>query len=438
MVYTGLDPDQGRKGPMTRAFGYIRLSKWDEATTSPQRQREAVEGFCTAKGWDLVRVFEDIDVSAWNGNKRPGLREMLDRLPETDAVVFMRLDRLARSVVEFSRIKEACADAGVELVSTDLQIDTTSPMGKAMETIIATFAQLESDTISERTRKMHAYLREQGRWQGGPPPFGWRLDDNGRLVVHRKEQARLVDAVRRYIAGETVHVIAKDLGMHHPSLLRILRYERTQDALPDDLAEALARALVERSGRRRDPRSPLLSGIARCGMCGGPLHVVARRRDRGGAYGCRAERGHVNISQAWLDSHVSEAIVEAIDAGALVKRLERRRKRAAGTPASRDIEARLELLERDHYEGMLPRDRYLRRREGLLKRLQTAREVEREQSIDLPRELAENLAERWDDLSVPGRRRIIAAVIERIEVAKAKDHGKIDPSRVTVVWRGGA
>jgi DNA invertase Pin-like site-specific DNA recombinase len=421
-----------------RAFAYIRLSKWDEATTSPQRQREAVERFCKHKGWELLRSFEDIDVSAYNGKRRPGLEAMLARLGDTDAVVFMRLDRLARSVVEFSKIKQTCQKAGVELVSTDLQIDTSSPMGRAMESIVATFAQLESDTISERTRKMHAYLREQGKWQGGPPPFGWRLSEDGRLVPHLPEQAQIEQAARRYIAGEALHVIARDIGKHHPSLIRMLNSERVQEALPDDLAEQLARALVDRCGRRRDPRSPLLSGIARCGMCGGPLHVVTRKKNRGdwGSYGCRASRGHVHIAQRWLDNYVSEQVLAAIDTGALVKRLEKRKKRVAGTPASREVEARLEVLTIDHYEkGIIGRDVFLRRREGLLKRLQKAKDAEKDVGIDLPRDLAENLAERWGGLSLRARRGIIAAVLKGVEVQKASGHGPVDPKRVRLHWR---
>jgi hypothetical protein len=63
--------------------------------------------------------------------------------------------------------------------------------------------------------------------------------------------------------------------------------------------------------------------------------------------------------------------------GKLVKAIEKRQKKAAGTPASRDIEARLELLERDFYEldGM-SRERYLHRREGLLRRLENSRKAE--------------------------------------------------------------
>src|SRR5687767_13966224 len=106
---------------ITRAVGYVRLSKIEDNTTSPQRQRESIEQLCSARGWKLEDTYQDIDVSAYNGRRRPGLERMLARLGDIDAVVFMRLDRLARSVIDFHRIKEQCRQANVQLVSADLQ-----------------------------------------------------------------------------------------------------------------------------------------------------------------------------------------------------------------------------------------------------------------------------------------------------------------------------
>jgi hypothetical protein len=104
--------------------------------------------------------------------------------------------------------------------------------------------------------------------------------------------------------------------------------------------------------------------------------------------------------------------------------------------ASSELEARLELLERDHYErGMVSRESYLRRREGLLKRLKDARDTEVDVGIDLPRELAANLATVWPGLSIHGQRRIVGAVLLRVDVGKAANHGRIDSERVEVIWR---
>lgn len=423
-----------------RAAAYIRLSKWDEGTTSPQRQREAIEKVCEVRGWALARTFEDIDVSGYNGKHRPGFEAMMDRLGDVDAIVFLRLDRLARSIRQLLSVAERCEAANVQLVAADGVIDTSTAMGRLFFQLRGSLAEFESATLSERLRSMHSYLREQGKWTGGKAPYGFRVDGDGRLIPEREELARLEHAARRYVGGESLNAIARDMGRHHPFLLRAFSSDRVIAELPVDVADALATARVGRAGRRRDPRSPLLSGIASCGECEGPMHVIARKKDRKdwGAYGCRAG-GHANIAQGWLDSYVSTAVLEAIDTGKLVKAIDRRKGRRPAGQASRDIEARLELLTIDHYEkDLVPRDLFLRRREGLLKRLEVARKAEESKGIDLPRDLAVNLSARWETLSVSARRRIIVAVLERVVVARVTTRigRRIDPERVTLTWRG--
>jgi hypothetical protein len=82
-----------------------------------------------------VKLFEDIDVSAFNGKHRPGFIAMMDRLDQTDALVFWRLDRLSRSTVEAGQIAEQCKAAAVNLVATDMDIDTTTAGGKFIYTV---------------------------------------------------------------------------------------------------------------------------------------------------------------------------------------------------------------------------------------------------------------------------------------------------------------
>jgi DNA invertase Pin-like site-specific DNA recombinase len=421
-----------------RAFGYMRISKLDDKTTSPARQRQEIERLCEARGWELVKVFEDLDISGYKKNgKRPGLDGMLGRLGEVEAIVFWKADRLARGVIAFNEIIQRCEAANVALVCTSEPFDMTSPHGRAMVQITAVFAELESRTISERAKSMHVYLKENGRWVGRVP-YGWRLQD-GKLVPHDKEQAVLVDVARRYVAGESLRSISTDLGLYHANLARTLRTERVLDALPDQVSAALVSALSERGREGTKAKRSLLGGIARCAICSAGMTVVGRTMGNGskkprGSYVCR-ERGHVSISRPWLDEYVSEQALAAIDTGTLLMRMEKR-KRPRKAMASSEIEARLELLERDFYEGgLLSRESYLRRREGLLKRLSETRTAQEDAGIDLPRELAANLSTEWETLSLHGQRRIIGAVLQRVEVSKSPNHGRIEPTRVELVWR---
>lgn len=242
------------------AFGYVRLSKETIGTTSPQRQRQRIEGLCAERGWELVQTFEDIDVSAFNGRHRPAFTKMMSRLSEADALVFWKLDRLSRSSVEAGQIAEACKEAGVDLVATDMNIDTTSAGGRFVYTVLAAAGEMEAATTSERSKAMMRYKRERNEWVGRVP-FGWRLDGK-QLVADPEQQAVLLEAAKRYAAGETFSAVARDLGFKVAPLIRMLRSERVQEAFPPEVRDDLVIALAGRSLDRVPTSSQsLLGGI---------------------------------------------------------------------------------------------------------------------------------------------------------------------------------
>jgi len=263
--------------PMTSAFAYVRLSKYDEGSTSPQRQRQAVEALCKQRGWELLATFEDIDASGYNGQRRPGLEKMLARLDEVQAVVVYRIDRLARSQVAFARLLAAFQNAGVQLAATDLQVDD-SAAGTLVRDVVARLAQFESDTLSERAKRMHEYKRQQGEWVGRVP-FGFRRNGKG-LEVDPHQFTVLETAARRYVGGESLRRIAPSLGMTHAALSKRLKSDHVLNALPHPLATSLAQAMAERGRTGTRAKRSLLGGLARCGLCGAGLTEGVARRVR--------------------------------------------------------------------------------------------------------------------------------------------------------------
>jgi hypothetical protein len=305
-------------------------------------------------------------------------------------------------------------------------------MGKAFVQISSVFAELEAGTTSERSRQMMAYKREREEWVG-KVPFGWRLV--GKHLERDPEQQRaLRTAAKRYVAGEAMTTIARDFGMQHGPLKRMLASARVREVLPDKLAGELAAALVGRRMQRvPSSKQSLLGGIARCGVCGGPMRRSSTRAARQGQwyqYRC-PEPGHAGISARILEPYVSKAVLDAVDAGLLTKAIRQRAKLGNVRKAS-EIEARIELLETDHYvNGKIPAARFKRLRDQLVEQLDAARRQERAVGVKFPEELARNLRERWDDLTIDERRRIIGACLERVEVLPV---GAGD--RVRLVWRG--
>ena len=126
---------------------------------------------------DEVTVYTDRGFSGKN-LKRPGYLRMMKDLSDGKIrrVIVYRLDRLSRSVSDFSAMWELFERYNVEFSSISEQFDTSTPIGKAMVYIIMTFAQLERETIAERiTDNYYARVRS-GAWPGGRAPFGFRCD----------------------------------------------------------------------------------------------------------------------------------------------------------------------------------------------------------------------------------------------------------------------
>src|SRR4051812_6141994 len=107
------------------AIIYVRLSVFrgeDDPTTSPKRQEQICRDYCAAKGWNVLDVISDLDVSGSDKGlrlDRPGLAEIRTRWAETDIVIFSKLDRMARNVVDFRTFADEAEKNGAALVSVN-------------------------------------------------------------------------------------------------------------------------------------------------------------------------------------------------------------------------------------------------------------------------------------------------------------------------------
>lgn len=140
-------------------IGYARVSTMEQ---NPQLQLDAL----TQAG--VTRVFTDHGVSGTKA-ARPQLEAVLDYSREGDTLVVWKLDRLGRNTRQVLEIVDQLNERGVGFRSLTEGLTTDGPMGKAMLTIIAAFAQLERDTMVERTRAGLAAAAANGR-KGGRPP----------------------------------------------------------------------------------------------------------------------------------------------------------------------------------------------------------------------------------------------------------------------------
>jgi DNA invertase Pin-like site-specific DNA recombinase len=155
-----------------KLIGYIRVSTDKQFNTGAglEAQRHYLELEATRRGATLEIVSELEATSGKSTRKRPALAEALARLDKGEAqgLIVSKLDRLSRSVADFLDILERSRKGKWSLVIGDLSLDTSSPMGEAMATITATFAQLERKRIGERTKEGLAIKKAQGVKLGAP------------------------------------------------------------------------------------------------------------------------------------------------------------------------------------------------------------------------------------------------------------------------------
>jgi DNA invertase Pin-like site-specific DNA recombinase len=206
-----------------RAAVYVRCStttkkKFGDVSAylqNPEAQVEPLVGLLASRGWELHRVYSD----RMSGAKemRPGLRALLDdaRRGLFGVVVVWRFDRFARSVKQLVMALEEFRTLGIEFISHQEALDTSTPMGKAMFTIIAAMAELERSVIRERVMAGLEYAREHGTKSGRPVGRPKRVFD-------REEVVRL------YQRGMSIRAIARHLEIGSGTVVRTLKDCATQ------------------------------------------------------------------------------------------------------------------------------------------------------------------------------------------------------------------
>jgi DNA invertase Pin-like site-specific DNA recombinase len=137
-------------------LGYARVSKGDDQTNILQTKALRAAG--------CRRMFEEIASGGrWD---RPELHRLLDQLRDGDTVVVWKLDRLSRSLKDVLHIMERIAKAGAGFRSITENIDTTTPAGRMMMQMVASFAEFERAMVRERTSAGLAAARSEGRIGG--------------------------------------------------------------------------------------------------------------------------------------------------------------------------------------------------------------------------------------------------------------------------------
>jgi len=206
---------RAREARATGVIGYVRVSTSDQADrgVSLAAQRQRLKAYCGAHGLALLRVEEDAGVSARRTSNRPALLRTLKALAKGEAsgLVAVKLDRLSRTTRDVLDLVAKAEKEEWALHAIDERLDTGSPQGRFVVTVLGALAQLEREQAGERTRVALAELRRQGRRVSGRPPFGFRFEE-GRVVEVREEQRVLARMKRLAGRGAGSYRIASVLN----------------------------------------------------------------------------------------------------------------------------------------------------------------------------------------------------------------------------------
>lgn len=135
----------------------------------PEMQLRELREYCQRRGWEITREYVDVGISGGK-EKRPELDELLRDAHRRyfDAVVVWRFDRFARSVSHLLKALENFRALGIEFVSLSEQVDTSTPTGKMVFTVLGAVAELERSLIVERVRAGLRNARAKGKKLGRP------------------------------------------------------------------------------------------------------------------------------------------------------------------------------------------------------------------------------------------------------------------------------
>lgn len=188
---------------------YCRVSTSEQ---SPELQVRELRDFCQRRGWHISGEYVDTGVSGAK-DSRPELDRLMRaaRRREFDTCIVWRFDRFARSVKHLVLALEEFQSLGIGFVSYQEALDTSTPMGKAMFTIIGAMAELERNVIRERVRAGVRNAKAKGKTLG-----------RRRVIFDRSR------AVELQVAGATVREIATTLGIGRGTVQRFLAQNPTE------------------------------------------------------------------------------------------------------------------------------------------------------------------------------------------------------------------
>jgi len=316
---------------------YVRVSTdaQREEGYSIEAQQEMLIAYCVSRGIKDYRLYIDGGFSGSNIERPEMTRLIADiRLGRISHVIVYKLDRLSRSQKDtLYLIEDILIPHGVSFVSLNENMDTATPIGRAMLGIMSAFAQLERETIRERTRMGMRERVKSGLWPGGGKiPFGYDYDAAQGILVPNADADTVRLMYDLYRKGWSMMAIARYTGLKYERLAEQILRRKTnagyivyngveykgkhEPLISEAVYEETMRLMAERARGSRSGAKHLLAGLVECGVCGAKMRyqkwgkagykIYCYSQDKGKPHLARSD--HCNNRKLWADE-LEEAVI---------------------------------------------------------------------------------------------------------------------------------
>lgn len=271
---------------------YIRVStdaQYEEGY-SVDAQKEMLKAFCKTKNIKNYEFYIDGGFTGSNID-RPEMVKLIDDVKneKISHVIVYKLDRLSRSQKDtLYLIEDIFNPHSVDFISLNENMDTSTPIGRAMLGIMSAFAQLERETIRERTRMGMKERVKSGLWMGGGRiPFGYDYDRNKGILVPNSDAETVRKIYELYLRGYSTDKIANMLGLKYDRLAHQILTRKSnagyicyngeeykgqhEPIISLETYEKAMEMMKERSIHKISNSEYLLTGLVYCGKCGAKM-----------------------------------------------------------------------------------------------------------------------------------------------------------------------
>lgn len=184
------------------ARGYCRVSTTmqGEDGVSLDTQQKKIKGYCELNYLNLVKIYEDSGLSGKDMN-RPQLMNLINDMKENDRIIVSDLSRLSRSTKDALIMLEKFKEKGIKFVCLNPNIDTSTPVGELMFTVLMAVHKLERENIASHVSRNMQQLSKDGKLRARPP-FGWKFAGKDKDYIEDSEQQECIEKIKHlYIDG---------------------------------------------------------------------------------------------------------------------------------------------------------------------------------------------------------------------------------------------